>query len=109
MPDGARNGTRMEAEFGADRDTPSALWPSHVDVARQVLALGGLSADELTEWGGGGPSPRAARGGGARATVRRPSHPSDEDSSVRGLHSPDPGALSPGRSRGRTHECLCGA
>jgi hypothetical protein len=27
-----------------------ALWPLHVDIARQVLALGGVSADELTEW-----------------------------------------------------------
>lgn len=26
------------------------LWPLHVDIARQVLALGGVSADELTEW-----------------------------------------------------------
>ena len=30
------------------RDDP--LWALHVDVARQVLGLGGLSADELTEW-----------------------------------------------------------
>ncbi len=26
------------------------LWPFHIDVCRQVLAVGGLTADELSEW-----------------------------------------------------------
>lgn len=26
------------------------LWPLHLDIARQVLALGGVPADELSEW-----------------------------------------------------------
>lgn len=36
--------------FGAVVGPTDPLWPVHVDVARQVLALGGVPADELTEW-----------------------------------------------------------
>jgi hypothetical protein len=36
--------------FGAVVGPSDPLWPLHVDVARQVLALGGVPADELTEW-----------------------------------------------------------
>jgi hypothetical protein len=36
--------------FGTVAGPADALWPVHLDVARQVLALGGVSADELSEW-----------------------------------------------------------
>lgn len=40
------------ALFGAVVGPGDALWPMHVDVARQVLAVGAgwISADELAEW-----------------------------------------------------------
>lgn len=36
--------------FGTVVGEGDSLWPLHCDVARQVLAAGGLSADELSEW-----------------------------------------------------------
>jgi hypothetical protein len=36
--------------FGTVVGDGDPLWPLHIDVARQVLAVGGLSADELSEW-----------------------------------------------------------
>ncbi len=36
--------------FGTVAGPVDALWPVHLDVVRQVLALGGVSADELSEW-----------------------------------------------------------
>lgn len=37
--------------FGRVEGPDDALWELHVDVARQVLAVGGgISADELAEW-----------------------------------------------------------
>lgn len=36
--------------FGVVAGPMDALWPMHLDIARQVLALGGVPADELTEW-----------------------------------------------------------
>lgn len=36
--------------FGVVAGPDDALWPVHVDVSRQVLALGGIPANELTEW-----------------------------------------------------------
>ena len=38
------------AAFGTAVGPQDPLWPVQVDVARQVLALGGLPADELSEW-----------------------------------------------------------
>lgn len=39
-----------KALFGTVIGDDDPLWPLHIDVARQVLAVGGLSADELSEW-----------------------------------------------------------
>ncbi|MCV7377947.1 hypothetical protein BST11_21050 [Mycobacterium alsense] len=39
-----------KASFGSVVGEDDPLWPLHIDVARQVLAVGGLSADELSEW-----------------------------------------------------------
>ncbi|OBG00700.1 hypothetical protein A5773_04220 [Mycobacterium sp. 852014-52450_SCH5900713] len=39
-----------KALFGTVVGDDDPLWPLHIDVARQVLAVGGLSADELSEW-----------------------------------------------------------
>jgi hypothetical protein len=36
--------------FGTVVGPSDPLWSVHLDVARQVLALGGLSADEFSEW-----------------------------------------------------------
>ncbi len=36
--------------FGSVAGEGDPLWPLHIDVARQALALGALSADELSEW-----------------------------------------------------------
>lgn len=36
--------------FGEVVGADDQLWPLHLDVARQVLAADGLSADELSEW-----------------------------------------------------------
>ncbi|BBX92717.1 flagellar hook-length control protein [Mycolicibacterium boenickei] len=36
--------------FGVVAGPSDPLWPLHVDIARQVLALGALTADELGEW-----------------------------------------------------------
>ncbi|WP_020109609.1 hypothetical protein [Nocardia sp. 348MFTsu5.1] len=36
--------------FGTVAGPDDPLWPLHLDVARGVLAAGGIPADELTEW-----------------------------------------------------------
>lgn len=36
--------------FGSVAGPEDPLWPLHVDVARQVLAAGGIPTGELTEW-----------------------------------------------------------
>lgn len=41
---------RCHELFGSVAGPADALWPLHVDVARQVLGLGGVAADELSEW-----------------------------------------------------------
>ena len=38
------------AAFGTAVGPDDPLWPVQVHVARQVLALGGVPADELSEW-----------------------------------------------------------
>ncbi len=38
------------ALFGVVAGPADPLWPLHVDVMRQALAAGALSADELSEW-----------------------------------------------------------
>jgi hypothetical protein len=39
-----------KALFGTVVGPGDSLWPLHVDVARHALALGALTADELSEW-----------------------------------------------------------
>lgn len=41
---------RARSMFGTVAGPGDPLWPLHLDVARQVLEAGGLSADELAEW-----------------------------------------------------------
>ena len=36
--------------FGQVNGPGDALWPTHIDVTRQALALGALTANELAEW-----------------------------------------------------------
>lgn len=38
------------ALVGAVTGPDDALWPMQVDIARQAIALGALTADELSEW-----------------------------------------------------------
>ncbi|MGP4054135.1 flagellar hook-length control protein [Mycobacterium sp. 4D054] len=38
------------ALFGVVAGPADPLWPLHVDITRQALAAGALSADELSEW-----------------------------------------------------------
>ncbi|GAB1811844.1 flagellar hook-length control protein [Mycobacterium sp. MUNTM1] len=38
------------ALFGTVAGPDDPLWPLHVDIARQVLALDGVPSDELAEW-----------------------------------------------------------
>lgn len=42
--------TRCRRMVGTVIGPGDALWPLHVDITRQVLGLGGITADELTEW-----------------------------------------------------------
>ena len=46
----AERQSRTAALFGVVAGPTDALWSLHVDIARQVLAKGGVSADELSEW-----------------------------------------------------------
>jgi hypothetical protein len=39
-----------KALFGTVVGEGDSLWPLHIDVCRQALALGALTADELSEW-----------------------------------------------------------
>lgn len=58
VAEGRLNPADLAAEFEADArslfgavvgpDDP--LWPLQLDVARQILGLGGVPADELAEW-----------------------------------------------------------
>jgi hypothetical protein len=64
------------------RDDP--LWALHVDVARQVLGLGGVTADELSEWLA---VARRREVGKAEGT----DVPTEPISSASGPHSPDSG------------------
>ena len=42
--------TECRELFGTVAGADDPLWPLHVDIARQVLALDGMPADELAEW-----------------------------------------------------------
>jgi hypothetical protein len=74
------------------------LWPLHVDIARQVLGVGGLPADELSEWLAVArrraqivPTPSAG--------FTAPDMPSGAESAVSEPHSPASGPLQPGIER----------
>lgn len=41
---------RCKALFGTVAGEGDVLWPLHVDVCRQAIALGALSASELGQW-----------------------------------------------------------
>lgn len=45
-----RAAQRIRELFGECDGPTDPLWPVHVDLCRQVLGHGGLSAAELTEW-----------------------------------------------------------
>ncbi len=42
--------TELRDLFGTVVGEGDPLWSLHVDIARQAIALGALSADELSEW-----------------------------------------------------------
>jgi hypothetical protein len=71
--------------FGTVAGPVDPLWPLQVDVARQVLALGGVPADELTEWtavvrrraGQGSDTPGPSDDPGAAGTSASGAHSSD--------------------------------
>ena len=71
-----------------------SLWPLQVDIARQVLAAGGLSATEVAEWA----AVLRRRVGDAEGTGDGfeprgvPDVPAKPESSVSGSHSHDSGA-----------------
>ncbi|MGU3501888.1 flagellar hook-length control protein [Mycobacterium sp. C31M] len=77
--------------FGTVAGPADPLWPVQVDVARQVLALGGVPADELSEWVAVG-----RRRAGEPSPVPDPSENTSEvGTSASGPYSPDnasPGA-----------------
>lgn len=84
--------------FGVVAGPGDPLWSLHVDIARQVLALGALTADELGEWqavirrrepvteGSEAVEPAAAA-----KLSDLPDTPADNQSSASGPHSPDSG------------------
>lgn len=69
--------------FGVVAGPDDPLWPLHVDIARQVLAAGGLSATEVAEWA----AVLNRRAGG-------PETPDDDVSSGSGAHGVEGGVSS---------------
>lgn len=88
------------ALFGTVAGPGDPLWPLHVDVARQVLALGGVPADELTEWTAVArrreQPEEAVTPAEPRDDADTPDVPADAGSSASGPHSPDSGDIAPG-------------
>lgn len=72
--------------FGTVIGPADPLWPLHLDTARQVLALGGLSVNELGEWLAVARSREAAAPGGTKV-------PKETASSASGAHSPQDGGV----------------
>ncbi|MDA4108159.1 flagellar hook-length control protein [Mycolicibacterium holsaticum] len=81
------------ALFGVVAGPADPLWSLHVDVARQVLALGGVPANELSEWAAViGPREQQSGAVVAAETSAAPSvddSMADAESSASGPHSPD--------------------
>jgi hypothetical protein len=74
--------------FGVVVGPDDPLWALQVDIARQVLSLGGVSADELSEWLA---VARRREVGKAEGT----DVPAEPISSASGPHSPDSGEHEP--------------
>ncbi len=84
--------------FGTAAGPDDALWTLHVDVARQVLALGGLPADELAEWLA---VARQRAGGAAQPSTPRQG-PGTTESSAGGSHSPENSDVRPAAANTNT-------
>lgn len=74
--------------FGAVAGPPDPLWPLHLDVTRQVLALGGVPAAELSEWAAVGQR-REQRVEAVETSepADRHTNPSEAETSASGSHS----------------------
>lgn len=86
--------------FGAVVGPADPLWAVHLDVARQVLALGGLSADELSQWAAVARSrdtdaepSRAVTPPDGRAELDGHTDTAEPVSSASGAHSPEGGGI----------------
>ncbi|UXA10756.1 flagellar hook-length control protein [Mycobacterium sp. SMC-8] len=83
------------ALFGVVAGPDDPLWPLHVDIARQVLAAGGLTAAEVAEWAA--VLKRREQHNGAVGTVDGsqprggPDVPADPETSASGSLSPGSG------------------
>lgn len=77
------------AAFGTAVGPQDPLWPVQVDVARQVLALGGLPADELSEWAAVARRREQQAGEAVETsgTTDRHTDPSEAGTSASGPHS----------------------
>lgn len=73
--------------FGTVGGPEDALWELHIDVTRQTLAAGGLTADELSEWA----AVIRRRAGETPDTSSPPDDTTDEISAVSVAHSPEIG------------------
>lgn len=84
-----------KALFGTVVGGTDPLFGLQIDVARQVLAIGGISADEVAEWAAV-LRQRAERTAQAPAAASEPARPStdpgERGSSASGPHSPENGS-----------------
>lgn len=71
--------------FGQVVGPADPLWALQTDVARQALALGALTADELNEWA----AVMRRRAGEDTETPEPSTDPLGEDSPASGPHSPE--------------------
>ena len=71
--------------FGTVAGSDDPLWSLHLDVARQVLAAGGLSLDEVAEW----EAVLRRRAQGDQTQPNPPDIPADDVSAASGPHSPE--------------------
>lgn len=81
--------------FGVVAGPGDPVWPLHVDIARQVLALGALTADELGEWQAvirRREDSEAVEPAGAAKASALPDTPADDQSSASVPHSRGNGA-----------------
>ncbi|HTQ21972.1 flagellar hook-length control protein [Mycobacterium sp.] len=71
--------------FGTVTGPDDPLWPLHADVARQVLAAGGVSVDELSEWS----AILRLRAQGDETPPKGPDVAAETDSAASRPHSPE--------------------